>query len=76
MNGREIKEIRTMLFLSQAEFAKKLGVKTGTVSNWENGRNKPGRMSVFRKLRRMKEQVFKDEKNSEKTRRKALYCHK
>lgn len=33
----KIKSIRAMLGLTQAEFAKKLGVSLPTMSNWERG---------------------------------------
>ena len=39
--GERIKQIRMALGLTQAEFAKKLGTKQRTVSNWERGRNEP-----------------------------------
>ena len=36
-----IKELRENNSLSQKEFAKKIGVKTGTVAEWESGESEP-----------------------------------
>lgn len=36
-----IKELRERLELSQMDFAKRLGVKTGTVAEWESGESEP-----------------------------------
>lgn len=41
MTGAEIKEIRRSLFMTQQEFAKKIGVHLVTVSDWENGKRNP-----------------------------------
>ena len=40
MNDR-IKEVRTVLGLSQQEFADRIGIKRGAVANYEVGRNEP-----------------------------------
>ena len=40
MNDR-IKEVRTVLGISQQEFADRIGIKRGAVANYEVGRNKP-----------------------------------
>lgn len=37
----EIKRIRQRLFLTQQDFAKKIGVAFSTVNRWESGRAKP-----------------------------------
>jgi len=42
MDGAKIKSIRKKLGLSQAEFAKKVGVSNGSVAAWETGRSRPG----------------------------------
>jgi len=39
--AKKIKEIRMYNFLSQKEFAQKLGVSYATVNRWETGRTKP-----------------------------------
>lgn len=39
--GNKIKEIRLHNFLSQEEFALKLGVSFATVNRWETGKTKP-----------------------------------
>lgn len=39
--ANKIKEIRLYKFLSQEEFATKLGVSCATVNRWEMGRTKP-----------------------------------
>ena len=41
MNDKEVKAIRSKLGLTQVEFAKKLGVDTKTVQNWESGKRIP-----------------------------------
>lgn len=38
---KEIKRIRQRSFLTQEEFAKKIGVAFSTVNRWESGRAKP-----------------------------------
>ena len=40
MNYR-IKEVRTVLGISQQEFADRIGIKRGAVANYEVGRNEP-----------------------------------
>ena len=37
----EIKKIRQRSFLTQQDFAKKIGVAFSTVNSWESGRAKP-----------------------------------
>ena len=37
----EIKKIRQRSFLTQQDFAKKIGVAFSTVNRWESGRTKP-----------------------------------
>ena len=37
----EIKRLRTRCFLTQEDFAKKLGVAFSTVNRWEQGKSKP-----------------------------------
>ena len=39
--GNKIKEIRIKSLLSQADFAKELGVSFSTVNRWENGKAIP-----------------------------------
>ena len=39
--AEDIKKTRQELLLSQAEFAKELGVSFATVNRWESGKNKP-----------------------------------
>ena len=41
MTGKEIKELRKKLGLTQEEFAKLLGVGYTTVNRWENGKSEP-----------------------------------
>jgi DNA-binding XRE family transcriptional regulator len=41
MNGLELKELRKKLNLTQVELAKRIGVDTKTVQNWESGRKIP-----------------------------------
>ena len=37
----EIKKLRTRCFLTQEEFARKIGVAFSTVNRWEQGKSKP-----------------------------------
>ena len=39
--AEEIKKIRQRSFLTQQDFAKKIGVAFSTVNRWESGRSKP-----------------------------------
>lgn len=41
MNDLDIRQIRQGLALTQVEFAKKLGVDTKTIQNWESGKKVP-----------------------------------
>ena len=45
----KIKEIRMRSFLSQEEFAEKLGVSFATVNRWETGRTMPN-LKAMKKL--------------------------
>jgi DNA-binding transcriptional regulator YiaG len=54
--GRQIKSIRKSTGLSQAEFAKKLGVSQKCVSLWEAGTRTP-KASTLSKLQRLCEQT-------------------
>lgn len=44
-----IKNLRLQLFLDQKEFAEIIGIKKGTVSNYENGYRKP-RLPIIRRM--------------------------
>lgn len=44
-----IKKLRNKMFLTQAEFAKELGVSIASVARWETGENEPT-MKMKRKL--------------------------
>ena len=44
----EIKRLRTRCFLTQEDFAKKLGVAFSTVNRWESGRAKPNLKAMKR----------------------------
>lgn len=48
----ELRELRMMAMLSQADVAKKLNVNQAAVSNWERGLNPPSR-KYRRKLAKM-----------------------
>ncbi len=39
--GKTIKELRLKMLMSQAEFAKKMGVSYATVNRWERGHHIP-----------------------------------
>ena len=45
MTQEEIKSLRKKLKLNQAQFAKKLDVDFSTVSKWESGKRRPGRLA-------------------------------
>lgn len=49
--GATIKEIRIKSLLSQADFAKELGVSFSTVNRWEKGKAVPG----FKALKKIKD---------------------
>lgn len=49
--GTAIKEIRIKSLLSQADFAKELGVSFSTVNRWENGKAVPG----YKALKKIKD---------------------
>lgn len=42
----EIKRVRTRCFLTQDEFAKKIGVAFSTVNRWEAGKSKPNLIAM------------------------------
>ena len=46
--GRGLKAIRKQKKISQAELAEAVGVHTGTVSHWENGRQMPDTATMQR----------------------------
>lgn len=46
--AEDIKKIRRKAFLSQEEFAKKLGVSYTTVNRWETGKAKPNLKTMKR----------------------------
>lgn len=51
MNNLDIKEIRKKWNITQAEFAKMLGVDTRTVQNWESGGKIPAsKYEIIRKI--------------------------
>lgn len=43
-----VKELRTVLELTQEQFAAKVGVTFSTVNCWENGRRKPSPLALQR----------------------------
>ena len=45
MDGKQIKELRLKLGLTQEDFAHRLGVVLPTVSRWEHGKSKPSRLA-------------------------------
>ena len=49
--GNALKEIRIKSLLSQADFAKEIGVSFSTVNRWENGKAVPG----FKALKKTKD---------------------
>ena len=59
MKGREIKELRKKLGLTQEEFAKLLGVGYTTVNRWENGKSEPRgqALEALEKLRTLVEEA-------------------
>jgi len=54
MKPHEILWLRQRLKLTQAQFAKAVGVSFVTVNRWENGHTKPSRLAVGQ-IRRLKE---------------------
>jgi DNA-binding transcriptional regulator YiaG len=55
MTGKEIKELRQKLGLSQQAFATKVGVSMTSVSHWEVGKSKPIPI-IVEKLNKIKEE--------------------
>ena len=45
INGKKLADIRTKNGISQAQFAKKVGISVGSVRNYEGGKQK---MSILR----------------------------
>lgn len=43
-----VKSLRTVLNLTQEQFAAKLGVTVSTVNRWENGKGKPSPLARLR----------------------------
>jgi len=41
MIAKDVKRIRAKLKMSQAEFARHLGISTRTLQDWEQGRHEP-----------------------------------
>ena len=62
MTGKEILELRCKLNMTQERFATKIGVKPGTVYNWENDKSKPSNASLL-KLQSLKNKLNKSEDN-------------
>ena len=52
MDGKDIKELRKRLNLSQMALAIKLGVNQVSVNRWENNKRKPSQLAV-RQLERL-----------------------
>lgn len=48
-----LKELRARAGLKQETVAAALGVKQGTISNWENGTSEPANIDTLRKLCRI-----------------------
>lgn len=45
MTPAQMKSVRSRLGMSQAQFAKALGVERNTVARWENGRRKISKLA-------------------------------
>jgi len=58
MTGKEIRELRIKMMLSQVEFAKLMGVHKDTVSSWEREKNIP-RPLHQRNLARLQRKIGK-----------------
>jgi len=59
MTGEEIKVLRKKMGLTQEDFASKVGARTTTISRWETGKQRPGRMAR-KLLDLMKERVDRE----------------
>ncbi len=57
--GNTIRDIRIKSLLSQADFAKELGVSFSTVNRWENGKALPN----FKALKKLKDFCARNEIN-------------
>lgn len=58
VNGKEIKEVRRALGMSQEQFAREVGATLGSVWRWETGERKP--LPVFaEKIQQLRESLVK-----------------
>lgn len=62
--AQRVKEIRSMLNMSQEQLARELQVSFATVNRWENGKNNPSRMAKkalyeFCKTKGLEEKLIK-----------------
>ena len=59
MTSQEIKAVRESLGMSQAAFARDIGVTVVQVSRWENGHSAPGKWTLpaLRRLRKKAEDL-------------------
>jgi len=46
--AKKIKKLRSMLGMTQEQFAARVGVTFSTVNRWENGKSKPSPLAVAR----------------------------
>ena len=71
--SEKIKELRKAKGMTQAELAKELGVKTGTVSNYETGKSVPSEANLKKLSEVLGEELVADEKKPKeaKTEKKA-----
>ena len=71
--SEKIKELRKAKGMTQAELAKELGVKTGTISNYETGKSVPSEANLKKLSEVLGEELVADEKKPKeaKTEKKA-----
>lgn len=65
MNKDEVKAIRQSLGLNQQDFATKLNVSYRSISRWETGGAKPGKLAT-EKLEKLQRKVAKMNKTNKK----------
>ena len=56
LSPEDVRDIRKQMGFSQGEFAGKLGVSPGTISNWETGRSRPRPVNV-KQLQKLAENI-------------------
>ena len=65
MTGKEIKEIRLALGLTQTRFAQKIGIQFTTLNKYENDKCQPKCEAILRQLLKMKARMIANQMKGE-----------